>query len=237
MTDSEIAKLQSRVDDRNRESRLSALAAYQNGPIPKMKWTMEHILKHLIDNLALVKAGKCSGRFIGDSFTLDELARVLTTPAYVWYDVLFVIKEKVASAPANAPLEEVTYITGLGDSTPEYVLWRKIVVALVEYLYACAVLAKAANPYSSTATLFLRAWKIARAIEQDSVQYNYATKKEALTIVRLATVATQRLWLDIEFARLPPFKTEPMAEPKETKPANPKAGKPKSGKAKGKKAN
>ena len=238
MTESEIEKLRSRAGEYNGESREQALADFKEGPVPKMKWTMEHILEHLIKSLTLLKAGKCSGYF-GSSyqFSLDEIARTLATDTFLDYEGLRFNEEAAAAAPANASFDDVTEPVEIREWTPEFGLWCKIVAALSEYLYTGAVLAKAANPHSSTAYLFLRAWKIVRMIEQNKGNYCSANRQEALTIVRLAAVATKRLWIDIEFAGLPPFKAEPMAKPKENKPANPKAGKSKSRKAKGKKAN
>ena len=101
--------------------------------------------------------------------------------------------------------------------TPECGLWRKIVTALEEYLYAAAVFAKSVNAASTAARLYLRAWRIAKKVKDRSDNYACAQKEEALTIVRLERVASERLWVDAQFAALPPFK---------------KAKKPRSGKAK-----
>ena len=50
------------------------------------------------------------------------------------------------------------------------------------------------------------AWRIAKQIEGRAGGYSCATQDEALSIVRLERVAADRLWVDAQFAALPPFR-------------------------------
>ena len=59
---------------------------------------------------------------------------------------------------------------------------------------------------STAARLFLRAWRIALRIEDYAKNYGCATRDQALSIVRLERVAADRLWVDVQFAALPPFR-------------------------------
>ena len=222
MTESEIASIETEIADYNSEQEEKALAKFKKGPVPKMKWVMERTLECLLGCIAAVKSGKPPEGRLGP-YMSDELARILATETCLSYDGLTLDENAAIEADSGTCFEDVSDGCGIAAWTPEFGQWRRIVTALGEYLYSAAVLAKSVNPSSTAARLYLRAWRIVQWVENRARNYGYAQKDEALAIVRLERVASERLRVDAQFAALPPFK---------------KAKKPRSGKAKkGAKAN
>ena len=222
MTESEIASIENEIADYNSEQEEKALAKFNKGPVPKMKWVMGQALECLLGCIAAVRSGKPPEGQLG-SYMSDELARILATRTFLSYEGRSLDENAAIEADSETCFEDVSNDCIIASWTPEFGRWRKIVTALDEYLYAAAVFAKSVNAASTAARLYLRAWRIARRIKDHSGHYRCARQDEALAIVRLERVASERLWVDAQFAALPPFK---------------KAKKPRSGKAKkGAKAN
>jgi len=222
MTEDKIVSLEIEIEDYNREQAEKALAKFKKGPVPKMKWVMEQLLECLLGCIAAVKSGKAPDGQLGD-YMSDELARILTTRTFLSYGGLSLDENAAIEADSDTCFEDVSDDCSIASWTPEFGQWRKIVTALGEYLYAAAIFAKSVNAASTAARLYLRAWRIVQRIEKRGDGYSNATSDEALAIVRLERVASERLWVDAQFAALPPFK---------------KAKKSRSGKAKkGAKAN
>lgn len=222
MTEEEIENIEKEIEEYNDEREKETLAEFRKGPIPDMKWFMEHLLNSLLDNLAELKSGKVSDKWLGP-FESDELTRLLSTRTFVSYEGLSLDENAAIEADSDTSFEDVSDDCTITSWTPEFGLWRKVVTALGEYLYAAAILAKSVNAASTAARLYLRAWRIVKRIERRNEGYSCATQDEALAIMRLEHVASDRLFIDAQFAALPPFK---------------KAKKPRSGKSKkGKKAN
>ena len=222
MTEEEIENIDKEIEDYNKEREKEALAKFNKGPVPKMKWTMDHILESLLSCIAAVKFGVAPTGLLG-LYVSDELARVLSTRTFLSYEGLSLDENAAIEADSSTCFEDVSSECTIASWTSEFGQWRKIVTALCEYLYTAAVLAKSVNATSTAARLYLRAWRIVKRIECRNGGYSCATQDEALSIVRLEHVASDRLWVDAQFAALPPFK---------------KAKKPRQGKVKkGKKAN
>jgi len=222
MTEEEIARIEDETEDYNLKQMKAAREKFNKGPVPKLKWTMNHLLERLLECIAVVKSGAAPDGQLG-SYMRDELARVLSTRAYLSCEGLSLDENAAMEAESGTSLEDVTYDCVLLSWTSEFGLWRKVVTALSEYLYEAAVFAKSVNAASTAARLYLRAWRIVRQIDDRNAGYSCASQDEALAITRLERVASERLWVDAQFVALPPFK---------------KAVKNRSGKAKkGKKAN
>ena len=216
MTEKEIASIEIEIEDYNREQEEKALAKFKKGPIPKMKWRMEQILECLLECIVAVKSGKAPDGELGP-YSSDELARILATRTFLEYDGLNLDENAAIEADSDASLEDVSNDCFITSWTPEFGQWRKIVTALGEYLYAAAVFAKSVNAASTAARLYLRAWRIAQRIEKRGGGYSNATSNEALAIVRLERVASERLWVDAQFAALPPFKKAKNPRSRKTK--------------------
>ena len=204
MTSREITQLEEEIADYNAERQKEAEKKFREGPVPKKKWMMEQILEHLLGRIALVRAGKAPEDF--GSYLGDELARLLATETCLSYDGRDLDENAAIDADSDTPIEDVSNDCFISTWTPEFGLWRQIVTALGEYLHAAAVLAKSLNASSTAARLFLRAWRIVQHIEDRAKNYGHARKDEALAIVRLERVAADRLWVDAQFAALPPFR-------------------------------
>ena len=207
MTEDKIVSLEIEIEDYNREQAEEALAKFKKGPVPKMKWVMEQLLECLLRCIVAVKSGKAPDGQLGP-YMSDELARILATTTFLEYDGLNLDENAAIEADSDTSLEDVSNDCYITSWTPEFGQWRKIVTALDEYLYAAAVFAKSVNAASTAARLYLRAWRIAHRIKNRSDNYSCAHKDEALAIVRLERVASERLWVDAQFAALPPFKKE-----------------------------
>ena len=206
MTEKEIENIEKEIEEYNKEREKEALAEFRKGSISDMKWFMEHLLNSLLDSIAELKSGKVSDEWLGP-FELDELTRLLSTRTFVSYEGLSLEDRSMAEdADSDASIEEVASDCTITSWTPEFGLWRKVVTALEEYLYAAAVIAKSVNAASTAARLYLRAWRIVKRIKNRDDGYSCATQDEALAIMRLERVASDRLFIDAQFAALPPFK-------------------------------
>lgn len=223
MSEDEIFDIESDIENYNDELQKAAQAEFDKGPIPKMKWTMEKTLERLLSRVAAVRSGIAPSEL--GSYTRDELARIIATKTFLEYEGLSLDEDAAKEAESNTCFEDVSNDCTIASWTPAFGQWRQIVTALGEYLYSAAVFAKSVNPSSTAARLFLRAWRIVKQLQGRG--YAYAFKDEALAIVRLERVAVDRLWVDAQFAALPPFK----------KAKEKSASKPTSKKKKGKKAN
>ena len=204
MTEDEILDVESDIENYNDELQKAAQAKFDKGPIPKMKWVMDQTLERLLGRIAVVKSGKAPGEF--GSYMSDELARILSTKTFLEYEGLSLDEDAAAEADPGTSFENVSNDCTITAWTPEFGQWRKILTALGEYLYSAAVLAKSVNASSTAARLFLRAWRIVKRIDGRGYGYAHAFKEEALAIVRLERVAADRLWVDAQFAALPPFR-------------------------------
>ena len=222
MTEDEILDIERDIEEHNNELEKAAQAKFNKGSVPKMKWVMEQTLECLLVRIALVKSGKAPDEF--GSYMSDELARILATKTFLEYEGLSFDENAAKEADSSTSFEDVSNDCTITAWTPEFGLWRKIVTALGEYLYAAAILAKSVNASSTAARLFLRAWRIVKRIDGRGYGYAYAFKDEALSIVRLGRVAADRLWVDAQFTALPPFrkakKKSPSRKAKGRKKAN-----------------
>jgi hypothetical protein len=230
MTENEILSIEMEIEDYNNEQRQKAIEEFKDGPVPKMRWTMNYVLKRLLEHIADVRSGDAPEGF--GEYMRDELARILSTRTFLEYDGLSLNEDAAKEADSNTSFEDVSndcFITGW---TEEYGEWCKIATALVTYLHEAAILAKSVNPSSTAARLYLRAWRIASMANGRGAYCCHANKDEALAIVRLERVASERLWVDVQFAALPPFKAKGKAKVKAKGKAKAKAKV--KGKAKGK---
>ena len=228
MTENEILSIEMEIEDYNNEQRQKAIEEFKAGPVPKMRWTMDYALKCLLAHIAAVRAGDAPSGF--GEYMRDELARILSTRMYLEYDGLSLNEDAAIEADSDTSIEDVSNDCFITDWTEEYGEWCKILTALVTYLHEAAILAKSVNPSSTAARLYLRAWRIASVANGQSADCRRMNKDEALAIVRLERVASERLWVDVQFAALPPFKANAKGKAKAKAKAKAKV----KGKAKGK---
>ena len=204
MDKKDIDHLEGKIYEYNEDCKQEALSDFNDGPVPKMKWTMQFLLDKILGRIEVVRSGTVPDEF--GSYTYDELARVLATKTFLEYTSLDLDEDKAADAAPDVSFEEVSYENSYADWTPEFGLWRKLLTALGEYMREAAIFAKSVNPSSTAARLYLRALRIIQRIEKRNEGYTCATKDEAIAIIRLEHVASERLWVDAQFAALPPFR-------------------------------
>ena len=87
MTEHEIASAEDEIDDYNNEREKEALEKFNKGPVPKMKWVMNHLLECQLRCVAAVKSGVVPDAPLG-FYMSDELARVLSTRTFLSYEGL-----------------------------------------------------------------------------------------------------------------------------------------------------
>ncbi|MCR5752896.1 MAG: hypothetical protein K6G91_13150 [Kiritimatiellae bacterium] len=219
MTDAEMARIEEEIEEYNNEREKEAREKFSRGPVPKLNWIMERLLDRLLGCIAAVKSGAAPDGHLGP-YMRDELARVLATCTALSYQGVTLDEEQAMDVASYTSFDDLSTDCAFLSWTPELGLWRKVVTALSEYLHEAAVLAKSVNEASTAARLYLRAWRIVRHVVDRDDGYGCASQDEALAITRLERVASERLWIDAQFAALPPFK----------KAAKPRPGKAKKGK-------
>ncbi|MBO7482881.1 MAG: hypothetical protein J6U17_03210 [Kiritimatiellae bacterium] len=207
----EIEEFKSQISDYNDRCEAKAQEKFAKGPVPKMEWMINHLLEAILERIAAVRSGTAPDEL--GSYLADELARVLATKTYCEYEGLSLDEELVAKADCAVSYKEVASECTVLAWTPTFGLWRRLLAALGEYLREAAVFAKSVNASSTAARMFLRAMRLVGRIDARSRDYGEAWESEAIAIVRLERVASERLWVDAQFAALPPFrKQEPVPE-------------------------
>lgn len=200
-----IERIKEKISRHNEKAQRVARAEFDEGPVPKMQWTMKFMLEKFLGRIAAVRSGTVPDEL--GSYTGDELARVLATRTYLVFPGLCIDKANAENADSGVSYEEVSFECSCATWTPQFGIWRQLYTALCEYMREAAIFAKSVNPSSTAARLYLRALRILQRVKGRGLDdYCYASKDEAIAIVRLECVATERLWVDAQFAALPPFK-------------------------------
>ena len=204
MTEEEVEKASAKLEAENAKKEAKALEKFGKGPVPKLDWMMDRLIEEMLSRIATIRSG-AAPEAIG-SYTRDELARILSTRTYCEYGMQRFMRDFALKSSADANPAYYSQSAVARCWTPQFGHWRQLVTALVEYLHEAAIFAKHVNPASTAARLYLRAWRIANTVYTRDEGYSQATPSEALSMVGLERVATERLWVDVEFAALPPFK-------------------------------
>ena len=204
MTEEEADKAAAKLDAEDREKEAKALEKFKKGPVPKLDWMMDRLIGEMLSRIATVRSGAAPDPIGG--YTRDELARMLASKTYCEYFTRRFMREYARKSSADADPGYYSQTIEARCWTPQFGHWRQLVTALIEYLHEAAIFAKHVNPASTAARLYLRAWRIANAVYTRADGYSQATPDEALSIIRLEKVAADRLWIDAQFAALPPFK-------------------------------
>ena len=170
---------------------------------------------------ALIMKGKAPFAF--GEFDRDVVARILNTDVYVNYDGYeFDTSVDLGTIECwQDAAVDVSY-TFMAEET-----WDRwgFIEAYRKYMYTAAAFAKSIGA-DHAMRLYLRACGIMdRVIEHDRAHAWYSAE-EALHVVNLERVATERLWVDVEAAKLPKFKPQRKNAPRgKSKSAKPRKGK------------
>lgn len=138
------------------------------------------------------------------AFDRDEIARIFNTDATVVYN-MYTVNAEVD--PAKVELRDWTDCTCYGEVEAESIeagdrfLFCK---AYKKYLYTAAALAKSVGALQ-TMNMYMTGWGIMeREMTIARSQYGFTISAEdALRIVNLERVASERLWGEVEVCRLP----------------------------------
>ena len=204
MDKKDIDRIEGEIYNYNDNCEQQALLEFNVGPVPKLKWTMQYLLDKILGRIAVVRSGTVPDEL--GSYTYDELARMLATKTFLEYTGLSFEPALAEDADSDVSFEEVSSECACMAWTPEFGIWRQLLTAMGEYMREAAIFAKSVNPSSTAARLYLRALRIIQRIEKRDDGYTCATKDEAIAIIRLERVASERLWVDAQFAALPPFR-------------------------------
>lgn len=136
-------------------------------------------------------------------FDRDEIARLLNADMTITYNAICIKgDESVASAET---IDDCTYDTVNTDLVREYRYRSAFFDQYAKYLRTGAVVAKSVGCVHAM-RLYLRAWKkVSDASESDYCGFRLSAE-DAMSVVNLERIATDRLCIDIEAAKLPDFK-------------------------------
>ena len=203
------------AEERNAPLEEAARKKYAKGPIPKMRDEIVYIANRILHNLKSVREGSAPDAL--GAFTLDSLARILSTRTWLEFDGWSADDLIDMDNPEAIDMdpEDVLVRAPVIAWTDEYDEWCKLAKALRAYLYESATFAKSLN--STAARLYMRAWLTLKSDSQraELYFYNLCPPEEALKVVRLLRVAEERLRVDAALADLPKFK--PAAKPRKSR--------------------
>ena len=135
----------------------------------------------------------------------DDIARILNTDMtieYLGYDLDMTPGKEVGDDWREGAIESLRIFA------PEEAWDRSAFIgAFDKYLYTAAAFAKSIGALHAM-RLYLRAWGIVHDVYVDGDVCLALSPEEALRAVRLERIASSRLWLDVEAAKLPKFKPQ-----------------------------
>ena len=203
------------AEERNAPLEEAARKKYAKGPIPKMRDGIVYLANRILHNLKSVREGSAPDAL--GAFTLDSLARILSTRTWLEFDGWSADDLIDMDNPETVIMdpEDVLVHAPVVAWTDEYGEWDKLTIALQKYVYEAAVFAKSLN--STAARLYMRAW-LTLNNEDDPfgiLPYIAYDPEDALKVVRLLRVAEERLHVDAALAALPKFK--PAAKPRKSR--------------------
>lgn len=200
------------VDDYNRKEEANALADFYAGPVPEIMRSASRARDHMLRNIELVEQGKAP-QSLAD-FNREDMVEMLHAQTYVEYQGSWIAAEK-GPEEFDSRVEYLKYciekqkeeaegswtITSKPD---EYKSWLALLRDFKRYLHSAAALAKAIG--SSSARLYLRAWKIIEDSWNSYLELQLElSEEEAQTVMRLERVAAERLQIDLLYAELKPY--------------------------------
>ena len=202
------------VDAYNAEAEKKALERFLKGPAGELETVVRLISEELQLNIQRVRDGKAPQPL--NDFLANSLQRALGTRTYTEYKGKAVPYGFAAETDENkvidagiADLRAEVYGCELSAIPKLHQEWQEMVKDLFEFLYAGAVFAKSIG--SSSARLYIRAWRIVEGVVAPSLEWPVPypwqefSADDAQRIVRLERVATERLRADAMLADLPAF--------------------------------
>ena len=198
MTDDEI---QARIDDANDEARKIAQDEFTCATGAELQKQCHRLTAETANRYARIMKGQSPQAF--GEYDRDDIARILNANVIIFY---FGYELNMSADPDTVEdWQDGTNDAGYDTEAEE--AWDRLafVEAFEKYLYTAAAFAKSIGGVHAMRH-YLRAWGIVHeARERLKVRFRL-DPAEALRVVNLERVATDRLWVDVEAAKLPDFR-------------------------------
>ena len=198
MTDDEI---QAEIDDANEEAHKAAQEEFTRATGAELQKQCHRLTAETARRYARLMKGQSPQAF--GEYDRDEIARILNADV-----VLFYFGYELDMSTDSDTVED--WQDGASDTgwdTEAEEAWDRLafVEAFEKYLYTAAAFAKSIDAVHAM-RLYLRAWGIVHEARERRKARFRLDSDEALRVVNLERVATDRLWVDVEAAKLPNFK-------------------------------
>lgn len=212
-----VEEIQREIDYENEEAKAAAQAEFTLKTGEELRAQCHRLTEEVAQRYAAVMKGESPRAFGG--YDRDEIARILNTDTYIYYNGYEI---DTSLEPKSIDYWESGTI-GVSLSCEAEEAWDRYVFieAYSKFLHTAAAFAKSTGALHAM-RLYLRAWGVVNIAFDPTPYDRELSADEALRIVNLERVATERLWVEVEAAKLPKF--TPKREPK-------KHGKPKSSKS------
>ena len=198
MTEEEI---QSEIDYENEEARNEAQEEYTRKTGNELRAQCHRLTDETAKRYALIMKGESPLAF--GEFDRDVVARILNTDPNIYYDGY--------ELDTSVDLGKIRYwkdgTVGVSCDCEAEESWDRwgFIEAYRKYMYTAAAFAKAIGA-DHAMRLYLRACGIVDRRIKWVKYYDCYSAEDALHIVNLERVATERLWVEVEAAKLPKFK-------------------------------
>ena len=197
MTDDEI---QAKIDDANDEARKIAQDEFTCATGAELQKQCHRLTAETANRYARIMKGQSPQAF--GEYDRDDIARILNANVIIFY---FGYELNMSADPDTVEdWQDGTNDAGYDTEAEE--AWDRLafVEAFEKYLYTAAAFAKSIGA-THAMHLYLRAWGLVRETYEQGARLTL-TPEESIHAVNLEKAASSRLWLDLEAAKLPPFK-------------------------------
>jgi len=198
MTDDEI---QAEIDDANDEAQKAAQEEFTRETGAELQEQCHRLTEETARRYARIMKGLSPQAF--GEYDRDEIARIFNADVVIYFDGY---ELDMSSDPETVEDWQDGAIETSWDTEAEEA-WDRLafVEAFEKYLYTAAAFAKSIGAVHAM-RLYLRAWGIVHEARERRKARFRLDPDEALRVVNLERVATDRLWVDVEAAKLPNFK-------------------------------
>ena len=198
MTDDEI---QAEIDDATDEAQKAAQDEFTRATGAELQKQCHRLTSETAKRYARIMKGLSPQAF--GEYDRDEIARILNADVVLFY---FGYELDMSTDPDTVEDWQDGAMDASYDVEAEEA-WDRLafVEAFEKYLYTAAAFAKSIGAVHAM-RLYLRAWGIVHEVRESRKARFRLDPDEALRVVNLERVATDRLWVDVEAAKLPNFK-------------------------------
>ena len=214
-----IEEIQNEIDAANDEAFLEAQEEFTRKTGAELREQCHRLVEATAERYALIMKGE-SPRAFG-AYDRDEIARILNADLAISYDGYDLNMSPDPSSITD--WQDCAIETTLECEAEEGWDRAKFIEAYEKYLYTAAAFAKSIGA-SHAMRLYLRAWGL---VGKACPHCGYRVRlfaNEALHVVNLERVATERLWVEVEAAKLPAFKPKRPARPRKAAAKKRKGG-------------